>query len=548
MFKKLLQNLPFNPSLLDQVGFYSSRLRQEASIRRLSVVFMVLTLAVQFIALAAPPQSTLAASTNDIVYGGIGTSDPIGNMLRVYDNDTDGRNSGIRALFESFKISREDIAASRLGTINSRDKSLYSLGRNPHSVHDQPHDVAGKRYYLRPLHVWGSNKNFSALIGTRSNVMGTEEDRFFAIIIDCGNITVKLRPQPSLSATKTSTSHQNGSTVMRGETIRYRVLFSNVGSGTAHLVTLTDAIPQHTTYKWHGSGGANKHEYAATPQPPFLGQPASQHVWWEFNTMAGHLENWYVDLDVIVNDDAPDGAQICNTAFIRSLEVEPIQISPTVCLTVTVPETPQAPPPPPPTPEPGQPLITKNKRASNLTQNIQNAHESTAKPGDVISYQLLTINSGDATYEDFQVIEEVNDILEYATVTEISDNGELDKEAGTITWKPADIKADETLTRSFKIQVNDPLPSTPRSSSDPLSYDLRMDNVYGNEIHIHLAPPSIAKATEHAAATLPNTGPGTSVVIGFVLTVFISYFFARSRLMAKELDTVKAEYAAGGGF
>jgi hypothetical protein len=95
------------------------------------------------------------------------------------------------------------------------------------------------------------------------------------------------------------------------------------------------------------------------------------------------------------------------------------------------------------------------------------------------------------------------------------------------------------------VKVKNPIPATPTSSSDPGHFDLTMTNVYGNTITIKL-PGSVTKTTEVVTSTLPNTGPGTTIAIGFGITMIIGYFFARSRLMAKELAIVKAEYVSGG--
>ena len=71
MFNKLLKNLPFNPSLINQVSFYAKRLRQESSIRRLGFLFIALTFAVQLFAVVAPPQASVQASGNDLIEGGV---------------------------------------------------------------------------------------------------------------------------------------------------------------------------------------------------------------------------------------------------------------------------------------------------------------------------------------------------------------------------------------------------------------------------------------------------------------------------------------------
>ncbi len=55
MFKKLLANLPFNPSLIDQVVFYGRSLNKQALGRRLGFLFIGLALFVQLLVAFSPP-------------------------------------------------------------------------------------------------------------------------------------------------------------------------------------------------------------------------------------------------------------------------------------------------------------------------------------------------------------------------------------------------------------------------------------------------------------------------------------------------------------
>jgi hypothetical protein len=47
--------------------------------------------------------------------------------------------------------------------------------------------------------------------------------------------------------------------------------------------------------------------------------------------------------------------------------------------------------------------------------------------------------------------------------------------------------------------------------------------------------------------TLPNTGPGTSLIGGMGITLVVGYFFARSRLLAKEVNIIRTDFAMTGG-
>ena len=75
MFKKLLSNLPFNPSLLGQVSFYTKRLRRETFVRGAGLAMLTLAIVIQTFAVVSPPQRSLAKSPNDIIYGGFTTRD-----------------------------------------------------------------------------------------------------------------------------------------------------------------------------------------------------------------------------------------------------------------------------------------------------------------------------------------------------------------------------------------------------------------------------------------------------------------------------------------
>jgi hypothetical protein len=116
-----------------------------------------------------------------------------------------------------------------------------------------------------------------------------------------------------------------------------------------------------------------------------------------------------------------------------------------------------------------------------------------------------------------------------------------------VVWPKEDVAAGATLTKQITVKIKDPVPQTPVSASDPGSYDLVMTNVYfGNAVNIKL-PASVAKTTELGVQSLPETGPGTTLAIGFALTVFFGYFFARSRLLANELDVVRTDFSSTGG-
>lgn len=67
MFRKIVSNLHFSPSLVGQLGFYAKKLRNEEATRRLGLVFVILALAVQSLAMFQPAESANATDEIEII-------------------------------------------------------------------------------------------------------------------------------------------------------------------------------------------------------------------------------------------------------------------------------------------------------------------------------------------------------------------------------------------------------------------------------------------------------------------------------------------------
>lgn len=137
------------------------------------------------------------------------------------------------------------------------------------------------------------------------------------------------------------------------------------------------------------------------------------------------------------------------------------------------------------------------------------------------------------------------DILEYAEIIDLG--GATLTQNNTLQWASSEIASKNTLSKNFVIKVKSNIPATPKATSNPGSFDLIMTNVFGAQtVNIKLPSP-IIKTTEQVVEQLPNTGPGASLTIGFIIITVMGYFLARSRLMSKELDYVKQDALIGGG-
>src|SRR5690606_4666703 len=97
MFRKLVSNLPFNPSMLGTLSFYAKRMNDEAALRRIGFGFVALAMFIQMFAVMAPPERSLANSGNDIISTTIRTRD---DLLRAWDGKTADRN--VAAIYSRF--------------------------------------------------------------------------------------------------------------------------------------------------------------------------------------------------------------------------------------------------------------------------------------------------------------------------------------------------------------------------------------------------------------------------------------------------------------
>lgn len=563
MFRKIVSNLSLSPTAGSQLTYYLKRLQKEGVTRKLSMVFAVGLVVLQIATIVSPTHASNVPSPNDIVYGGLGAT-PLATQLRAYDQNNDGYPGHInfQDLYTRFGITRPEIAAATVGSINSGDHSLLSLGREHQHVEDQLYVVAGTNYYLKPLFVWGDNLTYPALLGTRA------DGSFFALMIDCGNVVVRtvppvvtppkptpkpVPPPPKPLPPAVLTLNKNvstgypaaGSHVPPGTELGFKLSYSNIGASPANSVTLADPIPEHTALVQQGDGtpvfDQKGHDAGNVPT---VG--AVNHVWWIRTTLAAGGTG-YVQFSVKVADNTPNNTQICNTAYIQSKEVATVKSAPPICYTVVV-AAPKPPPPPPivvtpvtPTPTPGTPNVAKSKTVSDLTTSVAGVTKTTASAGDTLEYKLVNKNTGTAAATNYLIYEDINDILAYA---DLVDTGGAVNQGGQLSWPLASIPAGGQVTEIFRVKVKDPVPVTPATQNDPKLFDLTLTNIYGNAVEVTLpAPP--AKQVEVVTKELPQTGAGTSTTILFVVIAGMVYFYFRNRQLVKELKMLRVDNVVG---
>lgn len=522
MFKKIVSNLPFHPAVLEQVSFYLRRLRQEDSIRRAGLVLTALVIALQVFMVISPSKPSLATSNNDIVYGARSKE----QVLQAYNNNRDGLGrTDIQAIFNYFGIGSSQIAASEYQRIGSHQKKFISTGRGTSPGVDTFINIAGAQnggIYQRPLTSWDTNGRenwYDSISG-----ISTYGFRFWILTSGCGNIVFEENtPTPNLNIVKKLTSNE---TVSVGDTVTYSIQFQNTGPGTARNVVISDNLASEFSY------------VSYTSNIDLIVSQSGQALTWKIANNNSELPpsaRWYniniiVKLSHIINTD-----KVCNASSISASGITTKQTEASCINTIQKPDQPEA-------------RLSTDKTVENITQNISDANDTTASPGDKLRYTILITNSGDADYKNLKLDgdfgESINDILEYSTLVDQSD-ARYNDSTHFLSWDAIDIPAGTTIKKSFIVQVMDPLPTTPISASDPLSYDFNMQNKYGRLVVVHLNKP-VTKTIEQTVKELPNTGPGTSLTISVIAAVIIGYFFFRGRLLSRELEVVHHSYSAGG--
>lgn len=491
MFKKLLSNLPYNPSLIGQVSFYAQRLHKESTIRRAGFAMIVLAMFVQMFAVFSPPQSSLQASPNtDLINGGFSTKQEAVNHCRNNTQD-------YKKIMAYFGISCENISDATVTNIAPRDfdGKLHSMGRLAYGVQGEtPIRIPGAgTFYVR--HFWSLNHEPSYKALKLKNKQGNT----VFILFGCGNIVSIGIPRE------------------------------------APPEDICDNKPGTQTSKeecdvCENKGGIQLNEKDCDVCPDRPGTQVNKNC--DVCPDKPGTQGTYKECDVCpkipgvqTNKDKCDVCPKIPGEQSEESQCKPCEDSQTktdltACLTYT-------------------------KSAKNITQNIDDANGTTAKQSDVIEYTMTTKNTGKITIKDYVVNEGIGDVLDYADVVDL--HGGTKGDYDIVSWPATEIKAGATISNKVTVKIKEVLPNTPASSSDPEHFNMVMTNVYGNTVDIKL-PPSVSKQTEIVTTQLPNTGPGTTLVAAFTLTVIIAYFFARSRLLAKELDVVRTDFGSVGGY
>lgn len=197
MFRKLVSNVSFSPALVGQLGFYARRLKKEEATRRIGLIFTALALVVQSFAVFSAPEPANAASSNDMIRGGVSSKQ---QLMNHYDANT----NSIKSFYTDIGITREELRTTTNGTVNSKSGALswglrpqFSAAQGEKRYTVQKSNGSSATFYSRPVRLWDTS-NYTKQNGSTYQVYVGHSKKFgwFAIMKNCGNLMTKKHPKP----------------------------------------------------------------------------------------------------------------------------------------------------------------------------------------------------------------------------------------------------------------------------------------------------------------------------------------------------------------
>lgn len=538
MFRKLVSNLAFSPALVGQLGFYAKRLRKEETTRRIGLIFTALALVVQSFSVFSPPESANAANGNDMISGGVTTKEA---LLGNYDSNT----NNLKDFYTSLGITRAEIAATTVSSINSHSTPAYSYGMHPRfsaaqgegQYNVKTSSGSNRTFYYRPLKL-SDTKSYTIRNGSTYKVFIGHSAKFgwFGILQLCGNFVSKQVPPAPVCPTGTTGTYPNcapppvkPTPVARCESLKISKLVDNYqldatastqGGATISSYIYTIKKDGQIVHTKTITSTSNTNTYVYTQKDK---------------------GSYTVELTVKTSVGDQTGPNCVKSFNIPAPEMCPQN-----------PSLPKASPDCQPCPgdstiwikdEKCAAQVVQTKTANNATQNNADATTVTAKASDRIVYTLTLTNNGKAP-ADITPEEDLTDVAEYAEVIDMG-GGAYNSVAKKLTWPTITLKPGEKQTRMFTVKIADTIPAMGTGASERTSYDCRIDNTFGNTISIGIDCPVQKQVVEQTVAELPHTGPRENMIFAGIVFAIVAYFYARSRQMKKEVRLIRRDLNAG---
>lgn len=520
MFRKLVSNLPFSPALVGQVGFYARRLRKEEMTRRIGLFMTVLALIVQSFTVLVPSTSANGNDENDMCPGITRDAAGVKKVKNCYENNT----RHYRDIMNYFGISKTELWKALDGSASFRStstyKSWYTFGHKPRFTSEKNYSgqVPGALYARK----WGTTGNID---NGQYGWKGKSGETDFIILVDCGNLSLKRLLKPSAACVSLTASKRD---IVVGEAI------------TLTAKASTDDGAEIAQYNFTQNGPASANTSVKT---------SDESATWQRTLSTVGKYTFAVSIDTTNNKDNITSKTCAETVTVTEKQTPP-QPCPIKGKETLKKDDANCVPDCSTNPNMAgcSPDIIVSKIAVNRVQDNKDATKLKANGGDIIIYTITAKNSGKTTGK-VTLEDNLTDTLEYATLTD-NGGGNFNSTTKVISWGDASIDPGASTSRTFIVTVSNPVSAMAQNQGTPTSYDCIMTNVIskGGEsaLNIPVTCPIAKEVIEQTVVKqLPSTGPGENMFFAGALLTVVTFFWARSRQLGKEVRLVRKDFSAG---
>jgi uncharacterized repeat protein (TIGR01451 family) len=225
-----------------------------------------------------------------------------------------------------------------------------------------------------------------------------------------------------------TTSGPTSTTASPGQTLEYRLTYSNAGPGTALNVQVTDAIQGNQTFA----------SCSQTPACTTNGPPITQVSWNLGSVAAGASKS--VTFQTTLASSFPAGATpVTNVASVTTTQETTPKDSNTVTTTVNA-----------------APVDTFTKGVRNVTSGATAFTSGTnAARGDTVEYQLSYDNSGNASATNVVLSDPIPAQTTFVSCSATCTQNTTDGKVTSVSWTIGTVApSDPVVTRTFQVQID----------------------------------------------------------------------------------------------
>ncbi|MCC7356221.1 MAG: DUF11 domain-containing protein [Candidatus Doudnabacteria bacterium] len=273
----------------------------------------------------------------------------------------------------------------------------------------------------------------------------------------------------------TSTGFENSVNASRNDRVQFEVIVRSTGSRTAHDVVLTDTFPDELTLDRDSIrvDGSSRSTSASN-----------------FRLSLGDIDrNDQVRITFNATVNTNSSENIRNLARATASNASSVQDDAHVFVGVSH----------------GNPSIQLSKIVRNDRTGEQGTNVKAARE-DYLTYTLTVRNNGNSTADNFVISDDLSGILSFADVVDMG-GGHMNGQ--TLTYSAMDIRAGQTVTKTFRVRVKYHLAAEQ-------SYVLQ--NTYGNLVTVN-----VPGTSTFVAPKTGSSGTSAAVFAGLLTSGFVLY-------------------------